>query len=56
VLGSYLHGNENKANQASGTNGAGAYVSGTEWLPGYAVVNIEGTHHVGESVDAFARI
>jgi outer membrane receptor protein involved in Fe transport len=42
--GSYLHGDENNANQAGGTNAAGAYISplGTGWLPGYAVVNLQG--------------
>ncbi len=56
MSGSYLHGNENNANQAGGTNGQGAYISGTGWIPGYAVVNLQGTYHVGKSVDVFARV
>ena len=56
VSGSYLHGNENNANQAGGTNAQGAYISGTGWIPGYAVVNLQGTYHVGKSVDVFARV
>jgi outer membrane receptor protein involved in Fe transport len=58
VSGSYLHGNENNANQAGGTNGAGAYISptGTGWIPSYAVVNLQGTYHLGKSVEIFARI
>jgi outer membrane receptor protein involved in Fe transport len=58
VSGSYLHGNENNANHAGATNGAGAYISptGTGWIPSYAVVNLQGTYHLGKSVDLFARI
>ena len=58
VSGSYLHGNENNANQAGGTNGAGAYIAptGTGWIPSYAVVDLQGTWHLGKSVDLFARI
>jgi outer membrane receptor protein involved in Fe transport len=56
VSGSYLHGNENNANQAGGTNGEGAYVSGSGWIPGYAVVNLQGTYHLGKAIDVFARV
>ncbi len=58
VSGSYLHGNENNANQAGGTNGEGAYISptGTGWIPSYALVNLQGTYRLGKSVDLFARI
>jgi outer membrane receptor protein involved in Fe transport len=58
VSGSYLHGNENNANQAGATNGEGAYISptGTGWIPSYAVVNLQGTYQLGKSVDLFARI
>jgi outer membrane receptor protein involved in Fe transport len=56
--GSYLHGNENNANVAGGTNGEGAFVSstGTGWIPSYAVVNLQGTYHVGKRIDVFARL
>jgi outer membrane receptor protein involved in Fe transport len=56
--GCYLHGDENNANMAGGTNGAGAYVSatGTGWIPSYAVVNLQGTYHAGKRVDLFARL
>jgi outer membrane receptor protein involved in Fe transport len=58
VSGSYLHGNENNANQAGATNGEGARISptGTGWIPSYAVVNLQGTYQLGKSVDLFARI
>ena len=54
--GSYLHGNENNANQAGGTNATGAFISGSGWIPGYAVVNLQGTYHVTKSADIFARV
>jgi outer membrane receptor protein involved in Fe transport len=54
--GSYLHGDENNANQAGGTNGAGAFVSGSGWIPGYAVINLQGTYHVTTHAEVFARI
>jgi outer membrane receptor protein involved in Fe transport len=54
--GDYLHGNENNANRAGGTNATGAYVEGSGWIPGYAVVNLQSTYRVGKSVDIFARI
>jgi outer membrane receptor protein involved in Fe transport len=56
--GSYLHGDENNANVAGGTNGEGAFVSltGTGWIPSYAVVNLQGTYHWGRRVDLFARL
>src|SRR5665213_2420541 len=56
--GSFLHGDENNANVAGGTNGAGAFVSptGTGWIPSYAVVNLQGTYRVGKRVDLFARL
>lgn len=56
VSSSYLHGNENNANQAGGTNGAGAFIQGTGTIAGYAVVNLQGTYHLGKSVDLFARL
>jgi outer membrane receptor protein involved in Fe transport len=56
VSGSYLHGNENDADQAGGTNGEGAYVSGSGWIPGYAVVNLQSTYHVAKHAEIFARL
>jgi outer membrane receptor protein involved in Fe transport len=54
--GSYLHGDENNANQAGGTNGEGAYVSGTGWIPGYTVVNLQSTYHITKHAEIFARL
>ncbi|HEY2419750.1 MAG TPA: TonB-dependent receptor, partial [Steroidobacteraceae bacterium] len=56
--GSFLHGDENNANVAGGTNGEGAFVSptGTGWIPSYAVVNLQGTYHWGRRVDIFTRL
>jgi outer membrane receptor protein involved in Fe transport len=54
--GAYLHGNENNANQAGGTNGAGAYIAGTGWIPGYTVVNLQSTYHLTKHADIFARL
>jgi outer membrane receptor protein involved in Fe transport len=56
--GSYLHGDENNANMAGGTNGEGAVISpdGTGWIPGYAALNLHGTYHVTKSVELFARM
>jgi outer membrane receptor protein involved in Fe transport len=56
--GSYLHGNENNVNQAGGTNATGAYISstGTGWIPGYTVVNLQGTYHVTKHAELFAHV
>jgi outer membrane receptor protein involved in Fe transport len=54
--GSYLHGNENNANQAGATNAAGAYIAGSGWLPGYAVVNLHTTFRISDRLEAFARL
>jgi outer membrane receptor protein involved in Fe transport len=54
--GSYLHGNENNANQAGATNAGGAYISGSGWIPGYAVVNVHATFQLGERTQFFARL
>ncbi len=54
--GSYLHGNENNANQPGGTNGEGAYVVGSGWISGYAVVNLQSTYHVSKRLEVFARL
>jgi outer membrane receptor protein involved in Fe transport len=54
--GAYLHGDENNANQAGGTNAAGAYIAGSGWIPGYTVVNLQSTYHVTKRADLFARL
>ena len=54
--GSFLHGNENNANRAGGTNGQGAFIEGTGWLPGYAVVNLQSTYHISKRAEVFARL
>ena len=56
VSGSYLHGNENNANQAGGTNGEGAYIEGSGSIPGYAVVNLQSTYRIGKRLEIFARL
>ncbi|HEY2035701.1 MAG TPA: TonB-dependent receptor, partial [Steroidobacteraceae bacterium] len=53
--GSYLHGDENNANQAGGTNGEGQYIMGSGRIGGYAVVSLQGTYHVSSRFDVFAR-
>jgi len=52
----FLHGNENNANQAGATNGAGAFIAGSGWISGYAVLNLNSTYHVGKAADVFVRI
>jgi outer membrane receptor protein involved in Fe transport len=54
--GSYVHGNENNANQIGGTNGEGALVSGTGTIGGYAVVNLFSTFHVARMLDVMLRV
>ena len=54
--GAYLHGNENNANQAGGTNGSGTYISGTGWIAGYAVVDLHATWQLADRTEIFARI
>ena len=54
--GSYLHGNENNADQAGGTNGEGAYVSGSGWIPGYTALNLQSTYHITKHAEIFARL
>jgi outer membrane receptor protein involved in Fe transport len=56
VSGAYLHGNENNANQAGATNAAGSLIGGSGWIPGYAVVNLQGTFHLSERAEVFARL
>jgi outer membrane receptor protein involved in Fe transport len=54
--GVFLHGDENNANQAGGINGEGVQVLGSGWISGYAVLNMNGTYHLGKAVDLFARV
>jgi outer membrane receptor protein involved in Fe transport len=54
--GSFLHGNENNADQAGGINGQGTFVSGNGWIPGYTVVNLRSTMHASRRLDVFARV
>jgi outer membrane receptor protein involved in Fe transport len=54
--GSYLHGNENNANQPGQTNAAGAYIEGTGWIPGYTVVNLQTSYRLAKQVQVFARV
>jgi outer membrane receptor protein involved in Fe transport len=54
--GSYLHGNENNANQAGGTNAAGAFVEGSGWISGYAVVNLQATYHLTKRAEIFGKV
>ena len=54
--GVFLHGDENNANQAGGINGEGTQVIGSGWISGYAVLNVNGTYHLGKAVDVFAHV
>ena len=54
--GSFLHGNENNANQAGGTNAAGALIAGSGWIAGYAVLNLQATYHINKHAEIFARV
>jgi outer membrane receptor protein involved in Fe transport len=54
--GAFLHGDENNANQAGGTNGEGDAVVGSGRISGYAVVNLHSTYHIGKSTDLFVRV
>jgi outer membrane receptor protein involved in Fe transport len=56
VSSSYLHGNENNANQAGATNGTGALSYGRGWIPGYTLANLQATLHLGPRLEVFARI
>jgi outer membrane cobalamin receptor len=53
--GSYLHGDENNANQAGATNGEGRYIMGSGRIGGYTVMNLQGTYHFSPRFDVFAR-
>jgi outer membrane receptor protein involved in Fe transport len=49
--GSFLHGNQNNANQADGVQ-----VLGTGRVGGYCVVNLDTTYRVGKRADLFVKI
>ena len=53
--GSYLHGDENNADRAGGTNGEGRYIMGSGHIGGYTVVGLQGTYHVSPHLDLFAH-
>jgi outer membrane receptor protein involved in Fe transport len=54
--GSYLHGNENNANQAGATNAAGNHILGSGWIPGYAVVSLQASFRVSDHAEVFGRV
>jgi outer membrane receptor protein involved in Fe transport len=54
--GAFLHGDENDADRAGGTNGEGAFIAGSGWIPGYAVVNLQGSYHVTRRAELFANL
>jgi outer membrane receptor protein involved in Fe transport len=54
--GSYLHGNENNANQAGGTNAAGLRILGSGWVGGYGVVNLRAAYRISDHAELFARL
>jgi iron complex outermembrane recepter protein len=56
AAGSYLHGDENNANQAGGTNATGAYIEGTGWIPGYVVVNLQSSYQVAKHAEVFVHL
>jgi outer membrane receptor protein involved in Fe transport len=56
ISGSYLHGDENNANQGGRTNGEGEFIEGSGWLSGYTLVNLRGTYHISTHAEIFARI
>jgi outer membrane receptor for Fe3+-dicitrate len=53
---SYLHGNENNANQAGATNAAGTHILGSGRIPGYAVVSLHATFRISDHAEVFARL
>jgi outer membrane receptor protein involved in Fe transport len=55
--GSYLHGNENNANQSGTVNvPSGAYIEGSGFIDGYATLNFNGTYRVDKNFEIFARL
>jgi outer membrane receptor protein involved in Fe transport len=54
--GSYLHGNENNANQPGQSNATGAYVEGSGWIPSYTVLNLQTSYRLAKQVQLFARV
>ncbi len=56
AAGSFLHGNENNANRTGSSNGAGTLVTGSGWIGGYTVLNLNSTYHAGKAADVFLRL
>jgi outer membrane receptor protein involved in Fe transport len=54
--GAYIHGNENNANVAGSSNGAGDYIMGSGATAGYAVMNVFTTARVAKRLEIFLRI
>lgn len=54
--GSYLHGNENNANQAGQVNAGGSYIEGSGRIPGYLVANLQGSYRITKQLQLFARV
>lgn len=54
--GQFLLGNENNANQAGGTTGAGDLVLGTGRIGGYAVVNLNTEYQVARNMSVFLHV
>ncbi|HMK87489.1 MAG TPA: TonB-dependent receptor [Steroidobacteraceae bacterium] len=54
--GSFLHGDENNANHAGATNLTGAFIEGSGWISGYAVVNLQGSYRLTKRAELFARL
>ncbi|HEY1725160.1 MAG TPA: TonB-dependent receptor [Steroidobacteraceae bacterium] len=56
ATGSFLHGDENNANQVGGTNGEGAFVTGTGSIPSYIVMNMHATYTVNKHFEIFGKV
>ncbi|HEU0195692.1 MAG TPA: TonB-dependent receptor [Nevskiaceae bacterium] len=54
--GEFLTGNENNANVAGGTTGAGDTIDGSGRIGGYAIVNLHTNYRVAPNVDLFMRV
>jgi outer membrane receptor protein involved in Fe transport len=54
--GVFLHGNENNANQAGGTNAEGDAVAGSGWISGYTVLNLHSSYRIGKFAEVFVRV
>jgi len=54
--GAYLRGNENNANQAGSSNGAGNTIRGSGRVGGYAALNLNSDYRVRRNVELFVRV